>query len=87
MSQNYFMEEIKILLVENVHPVAKEKLVSEGYEVDMLTHSPTETEMIELLKKYQVLGIRSKTEVTEKILKESPHLATIGAFCIVAQHQ
>lgn len=76
------MEEIKILLVENVHPVAKEKLVSEGYQVDMLTHSPTETEMIELLKKYQVLGIRSKTEVTDKILKESSHLATIGAFCI-----
>lgn len=76
------MEEIKILLVENVHPVAKEKLVSEGYRVDMLTHSPGEGEMIKLLKDYQVLGIRSKTEITDKVLQASSHLQTIGAFCI-----
>ena len=31
---------MKVLLLENIHPVAKEKLESAGFEVDLLTHSP-----------------------------------------------
>lgn len=33
-----------ILLVENVHPVAKERLESEGYKVDLISHAPSEAE-------------------------------------------
>lgn len=76
------MEKISILLVENVHPVAKTRLEEEGFSVDLLTHSPSEDELIQMLKKYQVLGIRSKTEITEKILENSSHLLAIGCFCI-----
>jgi D-3-phosphoglycerate dehydrogenase len=72
----------KILLVENIHPAAKKRLLDEGFEVELLSHSPSEKELIELLKDYQVLGIRSKTEITAKILKESQHLMCIGCFCI-----
>jgi D-3-phosphoglycerate dehydrogenase len=72
----------KILLVENIHPVAKEMLESHGYQVDMLSHSPTEDELIQLLPQYNALGIRSKTEITEKILQHSQNTVTIGCFCI-----
>jgi D-3-phosphoglycerate dehydrogenase len=71
-----------ILLVENVHPVAKERLESEGYKVDLISHAPSEAELIQLLPKYQVLGLRSKTEVTAQVIEKNPHLLTIGAFCI-----
>ncbi len=71
-----------ILLVENIHPVAKEALEKEGYVVDMLSHSPTEDELIKLLPNYCALGIRSKTEITKKILEQSQNTLTIGCFCI-----
>lgn len=71
-----------ILLVENVHPVAKERLESEGYKVDLISYAPSEAELIQLLPKYQVLGLRSKTEVTAQVIEKNPHLLTIGAFCI-----
>lgn len=72
----------KILLVESIHPVAKERLEGEGFEVDLITHAPSEAELLKLLPKYQALGIRSKTEITKKVLEESPQLWAIGAFCI-----
>lgn len=76
------MEKIKILLVENVHPVAKEKLTQEGYEVDMISHSPDEKELVSLVKNYHVLGLRSKTQITPAVLEAGSHLMCIGAFCI-----
>lgn len=73
---------LKILLTENIHFVAKEKLVAEGYQVDLLTHAPSEDEYLKLLPQYDVLGIRSKSEITKNILEKNPHLLAIGAFCI-----
>lgn len=72
----------RILLVENIHHVAKEILIQEGFSVDLISGSPNESELIELVKKYDVLGIRSKTEVTEKVIEASQHLLAIGCFCI-----
>ena len=40
---------IKILLVENIHETAKEKLIAEGYHVDLLTHAPSEEEYLKIL--------------------------------------
>ena len=76
------MSKIKILLAEGIHPVAQEKLQAEGYIVDLIKHAPAEDEYLKLLSQYQVLGIRSKSELTPKILKSNPHLLAIGAFCI-----
>lgn len=71
-----------ILLVENIHPIAKEILEGQGYHVDLIAHAPSEAELIELIPQYSALGIRSKTEITSKILENSHELLTIGAFCI-----
>ncbi|CAE80670.1 phosphoglycerate dehydrogenase [Bdellovibrio bacteriovorus] len=72
----------RILLVENIHTVAKERLEEEGYKVDLITHAPSEDELLKILPNYDVLGIRSKTEVTKKVLDSNKHLVTIGCFCI-----
>lgn len=71
-----------ILLVENIHPVAKEFLEHEGYHVDLLTHAPKEDELIKLIPGYTALGIRSKTEITKKVLDNCGNILTIGCFCI-----
>ncbi|MFN8945024.1 MAG: phosphoglycerate dehydrogenase, partial [Pseudobdellovibrionaceae bacterium] len=76
------MKTPRILLVENIHSIAKEILQHEGFSVDLITNSPGESELIDLLKKYDVLGLRSKTEVTEKVIQQSSHLMAIGCFCI-----
>lgn len=73
---------LKILLVENIHPVAKERLEEEGFKVDLLSYAPSEDELLNLLPNYQALGIRSKTELTAKIFEQNPHLFVVGAFCI-----
>lgn len=72
----------RILLVENIHAVAKERLEEEGYKVDLIGHAPSEEELLKLLPQYDVLGIRSKTEVTTKVLEANRHLVAIGCFCI-----
>ncbi len=71
-----------ILLVENIHPIAKEMLESNGYQVDLISHAPSEKELIDLIPKYSALGIRSKTEITSKVIEKASNLLTIGAFCI-----
>lgn len=73
---------LKILLVENIHEIAKEKLESEGYHVDLISNAPSEAEYLKLLPQYDVLGIRSKSMLTENILQKNSHLLAIGAFCI-----
>ncbi len=76
------MEAIKILLVENIHPVAVSRLQEEGFQVDLKSSSPSEDELIAMAKDYQVLGIRSKTEITDKVIQSLPNLMAIGCFCI-----
>lgn len=75
-------EPLKILLVENIHTIAKEKLEEEGFKVDLISHAPSEEELLKLLPGYQALGIRSKTNLTAKIFENNPHLIVVGAFCI-----
>ncbi|HXH31334.1 MAG TPA: phosphoglycerate dehydrogenase [Bacteriovoracaceae bacterium] len=71
-----------ILLVEGIHPVAKEFLESEGYHVDLLAHSPSEEELSRLIPAYCALGIRSKTEVSARLLEQFKNTLSIGCFCI-----
>ena len=75
-------QKTRILLVENIHLVAKEALEKEGYQVDLLAHAPSEEELIKLLPAYGALGIRSKTEITKKVLDAAQSINTIGCFCI-----
>ena len=53
-----------------------------GHAVTRLSHAPTEKELCELLPQYNVVGLRSKTELTSKALDSNPHLLAVGCFCI-----
>jgi D-3-phosphoglycerate dehydrogenase len=73
---------IKILLLENIHPCAREALVAEGFQVDVEKGALGEDQLARALSGYQAVGIRSKTQITRKVLAANPHLNVIGAFCI-----
>lgn len=79
---SYPKHRIKILLLENVHPDAFDNLKSDGYTVELIKTSLSEEELIEKIKGVHVIGIRSKTQITEKVLEAADKLMVIGAFCI-----
>ena len=72
----------RILLLENIHPGARENLVAAGYEVDLLSGALSEEELVEAVKDVTAIGIRSKTQLTPRVLEAAGHLTAIGAFCI-----
>lgn len=74
--------DIKILLLENINTIAIETLKSEGYQVEVLKSSLPEAELIEKIKDVNVIGIRSKTKLTAKVLEHASNLFVIGCFCI-----
>jgi D-3-phosphoglycerate dehydrogenase len=83
MTQTSFPKsEIKILLLENIHPVATAAFRAEGFAVETVKGSLPEAELVERVKDVHILGIRSKTQVTEKILDAGKRLMAVGAFCI-----
>ncbi|MGB1042240.1 MAG: phosphoglycerate dehydrogenase [Tenacibaculum sp.] len=79
---SYPKHRIKILLLENVHPDAFTKLSSDGFTVETVSRSLSEEELIEKLKDVHVLGIRSKTQVTRKVIEAAEKLMVVSAFCI-----
>jgi D-3-phosphoglycerate dehydrogenase len=71
-----------VLLLENIHPSAVECFKSEKYQVESLPRGIDEAELCERIKDVSILGIRSGTKVTEKVLDSAPRLLAVGAFCI-----
>ena len=72
----------RVLLLENIHPDAVPGLESEGYLVESLRTALDEDELIARIDGVHLLGIRSKTQVTSRVLAAAPQLVGIGAFCI-----
>ena len=79
---SYPKNRINVLLLENVHPVAIELMKAEGFNVEIYSAGLDENELCEKIKNISVLGIRSKTQVTAKVLDNANRLMAIGAFCI-----
>ncbi|WP_425954331.1 phosphoglycerate dehydrogenase [Xylanimonas sp. McL0601] len=73
---------LRALLLENVHPVATEILRNAGFEIETRSGALDEAELIEALEGVHVLGIRSKTNVTRKVVESSPGLLAVGTFSI-----
>ncbi|MCB9025477.1 MAG: phosphoglycerate dehydrogenase [Bdellovibrionaceae bacterium] len=72
----------KILLLEGIHPNAIEILEKEGFQVELEKSAFNGKDLIERAQGYQALGIRSKTQLTQEVIKSLPELRVIGAFCI-----
>ena len=73
---------MKALLLENIHPEAVRPLEDAGLEVVQQRSALGEADLAAALPGVALLGIRSKTRVTEAVLAGAPDLLAVGAFCI-----
>jgi D-3-phosphoglycerate dehydrogenase len=74
--------QVRVLLLENIHPDAVTRLAKDGYQVETAARALDEDNLMAALDGVQVLGIRSGTHVTERVLDAAPDLLAVGAFCI-----
>lgn len=79
---SYPKNRINILLLENVHQDAVDVMKKEGYNVSVHPGAMDENELCERIKDVSVIGIRSKTQLTKKVLENANRLIAVGAFCI-----
>ena len=73
---------MKALLLENIHPEGIRLLTERGIEVETVRGALDEEELASRMAGVQLLGIRSKTNVTRRVLEAAPDLLGVGAFCI-----
>ncbi len=82
-STSYPKEKIRILLLENISETAVRQFREAGYTDIRRVHGALgEDELLQEIKNVHLLGIRSKTQITKKVLENAPKLQAIGCFCI-----
>lgn len=80
---SYPKDKIRILFLENISDLAVRNFQRQGYtRVEKITKALTEDELIREIKDVHILGIRSKTQITPKVLEAAKKLQAIGCFCI-----
>ena len=80
---SYPKEKIKILFLENISKAAAKKFTDAGYtSVKALPGALSESDLIKEIKDVHLLGIRSKSKITEAVLNSAAKLQAIGCFCI-----
>ena len=82
MKISYPKNRIKVLLLEGVHEDAIQLMNHEGYDVTVSADSLSEEELCEKIKGIHIIGIRSKTKITAKVVACADKLLGVGAFCI-----
>ena len=80
---SYPKDKINILLLENISETAIRQIKAAGYANVTKVHGAlNEDDLIKEIKDVHLLGIRSKTNITPKVLEHAPKLQAIGCFCI-----
>ena len=80
---SYPKEKIRILFLENISDAAVKHFRQHGYvQVEKISKALTEEELVHAIKDVHILGIRSKTQITAKVLDAAKKLQAIGCFCI-----
>jgi D-3-phosphoglycerate dehydrogenase / 2-oxoglutarate reductase len=83
MQTSYPKDKINILFLENISETAVNNFYQAGYKnIKCLTKALSEDELIKQIKQVHLLGIRSKTTITPKVLAAAEKLQAIGCFCI-----
>ncbi len=80
---SYPKEKIRILFLENISDAAVRNFRHHGYvQVEKISKALSEEQLMEEIRNVHILGIRSKTQVTARVLNEAKKLQAIGCFCI-----
>ncbi len=73
---------IKILLFENIHESASAIFANHECTVETVSGALPEKELVERIKGVHIVGIRSKTQITKRVLEAADYLLAVGCFCI-----
>ncbi|WP_303855100.1 phosphoglycerate dehydrogenase [Salinicola salarius] len=74
---------IKILLLEGIHQSAVDTLLNAGYtNIETLSTSLAEDALIEKIRDVHFIGIRSRTQLNERVFAAAEKLTAVGCFCI-----
>ena len=80
---SYPKDKVRILFLENISDAAVKNFRGHEYSnVEKITKALTEDDLIKEIKDVHILGIRSKTQITKKVLDAAKKLQAIGCFCI-----
>jgi D-3-phosphoglycerate dehydrogenase len=79
---SYPRSRMRMLLLETIHPAAVQRLEDAGYQVETVKGALGEDALIERVKGVHVLGVRSKTQVSARVLDAADRLMAVAAFCI-----
>ncbi len=80
---SYPKDKIKILMLENISDAAIKVFKDAGYaDIKKISGALSEDQLINEIKQVHMVGIRSKTQITEKVLQHAEKLQAIGCFCI-----
>ena len=80
---SYPKDKIKVLFLENISDKAVQYFKQQGYtDVKKVSGALSEEELIKVIKDVHILGIRSKTFISKKVLDSAKKLQAIGCFCI-----
>lgn len=76
-------DKIRIVLFEGIHPYAVEVFKENGYtSVELLGNALTGQDLINKVEDAHMIGVRSRTQITDKVLANASKLMAIGCFCI-----
>ena len=75
-------DRIKVLLLENIHPSAHELFRAEGFHLETLPGALGAEELAARIEDVHLVGIRSKTRITDAALAKARRLLAVGCFCI-----
>lgn len=82
-TRSFAKDRIKVLLLEGIHESAAEQLREHGYTNLVEAKTALQGEALaSALEDVHILGIRSRTQLTEAVLKQAPRLMAVGCFCI-----
>ena len=76
------LSSIKVFLLENIHPHAADTLAREGFTVETIAGSPDAKALDRIADEAHMIGIRSKTNLTEDFFARAHKLWAVGCFCI-----
>ncbi len=80
---SYPRNKIKILLLENISDSAVEELKNSGYAlIKQIKGALSEADLMREIRGVHILGIRSKTQISENVIAKADKLLAVGAFCI-----
>ena len=80
---SYPKDKIKVLFLENISDAAVQYFKIQGYtDVKKISGALSEEELIKVIKDVHILGIRSKTFISKKVVDSAKKLQAIGCFCI-----